>query len=107
MKIISFDLLHFKNVDFMTISQLAKEKTGNFKDYEGLLEWLLECVDDPDVFVLPVSGMPQMPEPEGRRKHPGLKAIPGCGTLSVKAKKGGAAVCIIIPENAPGCGRQS
>ena len=34
----------------MTISQLAKEKTGNFKDYEGLLEWLLECVDDPDDF---------------------------------------------------------
>ena len=40
----------FKNVDFMTISQLAKDKTGNFKDYDGLLEWLLECVDDPEGF---------------------------------------------------------
>lgn len=40
----------FKNVDFMTISQLAKEKTGNFKDYDGLMNWLLECLDDPDKF---------------------------------------------------------
>ena len=40
----------FKNVDFMTISQLAKEKTGNFKDYDGLMNWLLECLDDPDQF---------------------------------------------------------
>ena len=40
----------FKNVDFMTISQLAKEKTGNFKDYDGLMDWLLECLDDPEKF---------------------------------------------------------
>ena len=40
----------FKNVDFMTISQLAKEKTGNFQDYDGLMDWLLECLDDPDKF---------------------------------------------------------
>ena len=41
----------FKYVDFMTISQLAKEKTGNFKDYNGLLEWLLDCIDNPDEFI--------------------------------------------------------
>ena len=40
----------FKNVDFMTISQLAKDKTGNYKDFDGLLEWLLECLDDPEEF---------------------------------------------------------
>ena len=40
----------FKNVDFMTISQLAKEKTGSYKDYDGLLNWLLECLDNPDLF---------------------------------------------------------
>ena len=40
----------FKNVDFMTVSLLAKEKTGNFKDYDGLLEWLYECADDPEKF---------------------------------------------------------
>lgn len=40
----------FRNVDFRTISQLTKDKTGNFKDYDGLLEWLMECMDDPDLF---------------------------------------------------------
>ena len=40
----------FKNVDFMTISSLAKEKTGNYKDYDGLLEWLIRCYDDPTKF---------------------------------------------------------
>ena len=40
----------FENVDFMTISQLAKEKTGNYKDFDGLMEWLMECCDDPDKF---------------------------------------------------------
>ena len=40
----------FKNVDFMTISQLAKEKTGNFKDFDGLMDWLLECLDEPEKF---------------------------------------------------------
>lgn len=34
----------FVNVDFMTISQLAKEKTGNFIDFSGLLDWLEECL---------------------------------------------------------------
>lgn len=40
----------FKNVDFMTISQLAKKLTGNYKDYDGLLNWLLDCLDNPDQF---------------------------------------------------------
>ena len=40
----------FNYVDFMTISQLAKEITGNFKYFDGLMEWLLECMDDPDQF---------------------------------------------------------
>lgn len=35
----------YENVDFMTISKLAKEKVGNFTDFDGLLEWLLECAD--------------------------------------------------------------
>lgn len=35
----------FENVDFMTISRLAKKVTGDFKNYDGLYEWLLECVD--------------------------------------------------------------
>ena len=40
----------FRNVDFMTISQLAREKTGNYKDYDGLMVWLLECLDKPEQF---------------------------------------------------------
>ncbi len=40
----------FANVDFMTISQLAKEKTGNHKDFDGLMEWLMECCDEPEKF---------------------------------------------------------
>ena len=40
----------FNLVDFVTISQLAKEITGNFTDFEGLMEWLLECMDDPEKF---------------------------------------------------------
>ncbi len=35
----------FANVEFMTISRLAKRVTGDFKNYSGLYEWLLECVD--------------------------------------------------------------
>ena len=35
----------FVNVDFMTINKLTKEVTGKYNDYEGLLIWLLECVD--------------------------------------------------------------
>ena len=40
----------FKNVEFMTISKLAQEVTGNYKDYEGLLEWLIECINDKEKF---------------------------------------------------------
>ena len=40
----------FKNVDFMTISKLAYDKVGNFEDFDGLLEWLLECMDNTDNF---------------------------------------------------------
>lgn len=40
----------FNMVDFVTISQLAKEITGNFTDFEGLIDWLLECMDDPEKF---------------------------------------------------------
>ncbi len=35
----------FANVEFMTISRLAKKVTGDFRDYDALYEWLLECVD--------------------------------------------------------------
>lgn len=35
----------FENVDFMTISRLAKQVTGDFTDFDGLYEWLLECID--------------------------------------------------------------
>ena len=40
----------FDNVDFMTISKLAKEKTGSFDNFEGLLEWVLECIEGKDNF---------------------------------------------------------
>lgn len=40
----------YKNVDFMTISQLTQKATGNYKDYDGLMEWLYDCVDDPEKF---------------------------------------------------------
>lgn len=40
----------FKNVDFMTISKLAKEKTGNFTDFDGLLRWVEECYGDIESF---------------------------------------------------------
>lgn len=35
----------FANVDFMTISKLAKQITGDFKNFDGLYTWLLECID--------------------------------------------------------------
>lgn len=35
----------FKNVDFMTISQLAYQMTGNFQNYDGLMECLLDDAD--------------------------------------------------------------
>lgn len=35
----------FRNVDFMTISRLAKKVTGDYTDYDGLYLWLLECID--------------------------------------------------------------
>lgn len=40
----------FKNVDFMTISKLAQNVTGNYRDYEGLLDWLIDCVGDSEKF---------------------------------------------------------
>lgn len=40
----------FKNVDFMTISKLAKEKTGNYTDFDGLLEWISDCYGDFEKF---------------------------------------------------------
>lgn len=40
----------FKYVDFMTISKLAKEKTGNHKDFDGLMNWLIDCMDDTSKF---------------------------------------------------------
>ncbi len=35
----------FANVEFMTISRLARKVTGDYKDYDGLYDWLLECID--------------------------------------------------------------
>lgn len=40
----------FKNVDFMTISKLAKEKTGNYTDIDGLINWLIDCVERRESF---------------------------------------------------------
>lgn len=40
----------FQNVDFMTISRLAKEVTGNYSDYEGLMAWLENCYVDFELF---------------------------------------------------------
>lgn len=40
----------FKNVDFMTISKLAKEKTGNYTDFDGLLDWVSDCYGDFEKF---------------------------------------------------------
>lgn len=40
----------FKNVDFMTISKLTQKITGNFKDYNGLVEWLIDCAGDAEKF---------------------------------------------------------
>ena len=34
----------FENVKFMTLSKLAKDKTGNFQDYAGLERWLDRCI---------------------------------------------------------------
>lgn len=35
----------FDNVDFMTISKLAKDKTGRFDGFDGLFDWIMECID--------------------------------------------------------------
>ena len=40
----------YKYVDFMTLSKLTKEKTGNFQDYIGLMNWLKECEYHPEKF---------------------------------------------------------
>ena len=44
------DKKQFKNIEFMTISKLAKKITGDHTDYSGLTEWLLECIDNPVEF---------------------------------------------------------
>ena len=35
----------FENVDFMTISRLANKVTQDYRDYAGLYDWLIECID--------------------------------------------------------------
>lgn len=40
----------FRHVDFMTISELTKQVTGNHTDYEGLMNWLIECIGDAKKF---------------------------------------------------------
>lgn len=40
----------FKNVDFLTIKQLVYRKTGSHSDYDGLMSWLIECIDSHDGF---------------------------------------------------------
>ena len=40
----------YRNVDFKTISQMVKDKTGNFKDINGFMEWLIDCTGDADKF---------------------------------------------------------
>lgn len=40
----------FENVDFFTASRLAKEKTGNFKDLNGLINWLYDCLENYEKF---------------------------------------------------------
>lgn len=42
--------LQFENVDFMTISKLTQKVTGNFRDTEGLMDWLLDCLGDINKF---------------------------------------------------------
>ena len=34
----------YANVDFMTISKLTRDKTGDFEDYKGLERWLDRCI---------------------------------------------------------------
>lgn len=41
---------YFKNVDFMTISKLAKKVTGNHTDFSGLNDWLYDCLGDFEKF---------------------------------------------------------
>lgn len=36
--------LRFKNVDFMTLSKLTKDKTGDFTNFAGLERWLDRCI---------------------------------------------------------------
>ena len=40
----------FRNVDFMTISKLIKQVTGNHLDFEGLNRWLDSCMANPSSF---------------------------------------------------------
>ena len=40
----------FKNVEFKTISQFVREVTGNYKDLEGFMDWLMDCAGDLERF---------------------------------------------------------
>lgn len=40
----------FANVEFMTIHELTQKVTGNYKDIDGLTNWLKDCIDEPEVF---------------------------------------------------------
>lgn len=40
----------FKNVDFLTISKFTKQVTGNHQDFDGLIDWLGECMSDDSKF---------------------------------------------------------
>lgn len=40
----------FEKVSFMTISKLAYDVLGNYEDFEGLLNWLLDCADKKNKF---------------------------------------------------------
>lgn len=40
----------YKNIDFKTISKLAKKITGDYSNYSGLENWLLECISQPSLF---------------------------------------------------------
>ncbi len=46
----SSQIQQFNNVDFMTISELAKNITGNYEDLIGLYEWLCNCESNTDTF---------------------------------------------------------
>ena len=44
------DKKQYKNIDFMTIDKLTMKITGDNKNYSGLGNWLLNCIDEPQLF---------------------------------------------------------